>query len=294
MRVLVTNDDGIDSPGLAVLANVAHAAGHEVMVAAPSHEYSGASASLIGHQSDGRLELTTGSPPGLSDGIRALGVRAAPALIVFAASYSAFGERPELVLSGVNLGANTGHATLHSGTVGAALSAATQGIPALATSVASADPQHWETVADVCRVALEWVERHSPEGRVLNINVPDVPQDQLRGLRRARLAAFGAVQAAVKERGEGWVHLAYEEIEADHEPDTDAYLLRHGWATSSLLRTPMHDVTDPPPPEFTTEAAARQDYTVAVSRGRTMSSGSMSSGSTPSTSSSRAKPSGTA
>ncbi|USQ75218.1 5'/3'-nucleotidase SurE [Ornithinimicrobium cryptoxanthini] len=273
MRVLVTNDDGIDSPGLAVLANVAHAAGHEVVVAAPSHEYSGASASLIGHQSDGRLELTTGRPPGLAEGVRSFGVRAAPALIVFAASYSAFGDRPDLVLSGANLGANTGHATLHSGTVGAALSAATQGIPALAASVASADPQHWDTVTDVCRVALDWVVRHSPEGRVLNINVPDIPPDQLRGLRKARLAAFGAVQATVKERGEGWVHLAYEELDAKHEPDTDAYLLMHGWATSSLLRTPMHDVADPAPPEFTTDAADREEHEVAVSRGRTMSTG---------------------
>ena len=103
MRVLITNDDGIDSPGLAVLANVAHAAGHEVVVAAP--------ASLIGQQSDGRLELTHGTPPGLAPGVEAFGVRAAPALIAFAASSGAFGQRPELLLSGINLGANTGHTT---------------------------------------------------------------------------------------------------------------------------------------------------------------------------------------
>ncbi|WP_109474540.1 5'/3'-nucleotidase SurE [Ornithinimicrobium cavernae] len=274
MRILVTNDDGIDSPGLTVLANVAKAAGHDVVVAAPAHQYSGASASLIGHESDGRLELTTGSPPGLVDGVRAFGVRAAPALIVFAASYGAFGKRPDLVLSGVNLGANTGHATLHSGTVGAALSAATQGIPALAASIASADPEHWETAEDVCRVAFDWLVEHSPEGRVLNVNVPDVPPDRLRGLRTARLADFGAVQAAVKERGERWVHMSYEEIDVEYEPGTDAYLLAHGWATSSLLRTPIHDVHKPPPPEFTTEAAEQDVPVVEVSRGQTMSSGS--------------------
>ncbi|NLG21423.1 MAG: 5'/3'-nucleotidase SurE [Actinomycetales bacterium] len=274
MRVLVTNDDGIDSPGLAVLANVAHAAGHDVVVAAPSHQYSGASASLIGHEVDGRLELTAGAPPGLVHGVPAHGVRAAPALITFAAGYGAFGHRPDVVLSGVNLGANTGHATLHSGTVGAALSAATQGIPALAASIASADPEHWATAEEVCRVAFDWVVEHCPEGRVLNINVPDVPTARLRGLRVATLAEFGAVQAAVKERGEGWVQMTYEEVDVEHEPGTDAYLLEHGWATASLLRTPIHDVTDPTPPEFTTAVAGEAEEIVDVSRGRTMSSGS--------------------
>lgn len=279
MRVLVTNDDGIDSPGLAVLANVAHAAGHDVLVAAPSHQYSGASASLVGHENGGRLELTDGAPPGLAAGVRSFGVRAAPALIVFAAAYGAFGERPDVVLSGVNLGANTGHATLHSGTVGAALSAATQGIPGLAASIASAEPVHWETAEEVCRVALDWVVEHCPERRVLNVNVPDVPRERLRGLATARLADFGAVQAAVKERGQGWVAMSYEEIDVDHEPGTDAYLLERGWATSSLLRTPIHDVRKPRPPEFTTGAAAGAHGRVEVSRGRTMSAGPTERGS---------------
>lgn len=274
MRVLITNDDGIDSPGLAVLANVAHAAGHEVVVAAPAHEYSGASASLIGQQSDGRLELVPGTPPGLVEGVEAFGVRAAPALIAFAASYGAFGDRPDVLLSGINLGANTGHATLHSGTVGAALSAVTQGIPALAASMASADPVHWETAEDVCRVALEWVQEHLPKGRVLNVNVPDIGRDRLRGLRSARLADFGAVQAAVKERGEGWVQISYEEIDVDHEPGTDAYLLERGWATASLMSPPTDQGSELEPPEFTTAAAEQEeDEVVEVSRGRTMSSG---------------------
>ncbi len=273
MQVLVTNDDGIDSPGLTVLANVARAAGHDVLVAAPSHQYSGASASLVGHENEGRLELTTGAPPGLADGVESFGVRASPALIVFAAAYGAFGERPDVVLSGVNLGANTGHATLHSGTVGAALSAATQGIPGLAASMASADPVHWETAAQVCRVAFDWVVELCPEGRVLNVNVPDLPPERLRGLRKARLAEFGAVQAAVKDSGQGWVHMTYEEIDVDHEPGTDAYLLAHGWATSSLLRTPIHDARKPAPPEFTTAAAERGGEVVEVRRGRTMSAG---------------------
>jgi 5'-nucleotidase len=273
MRVLVTNDDGIDSPGLAVLANLAAAAGHDVVVAAPAHEYSGASASLTGHEADGRLEMRPGRPPGLREGIEAVGVRAAPGLIVFSASYGAFGDRPDLVLSGVNLGANTGHATLHSGTVGAALSAATHGIPALAASMASARPRHWPTAERVCQVAFDWVLGERPTGRILNVNVPDVPLEELRGLRTAALAEFGAVQAAVKERGEGWVVMTYGEIDAEYEPGTDAYLLARGWATASMLRTPTHDPYERQLPEFTTAAAEGEEEVVEVSRGRTMSSG---------------------
>lgn len=273
MRVLVTNDDGIDSPGLAVLANLAATAGHDVVVAAPAHEYSGASASLTGHEADGRLAMRPGRPPGLQQGIEAVGVRAAPGLIVFAASYGAFGDRPDLVLSGVNLGANTGHATLHSGTVGAALSAATHGIPALAASMAASRPQHWQTAERVCEVAFDWVVDERPTGRILNVNVPDVPLEQLRGLRTAALAEFGAVQAAVKERGEGWVVMTYGEIDAEYEPGTDAYLLARGWATASMLRTPTHDPYERQLPEFTTTAAEDDEEVVEVSRGRTMSSG---------------------
>lgn len=274
MRVLVTNDDGIDSPGLAVLAHVAANAGHDVVVAAPAHEYSGASASLTGQQRDGRLEVRPGQPPGLREGIEALGVRAAPGLIVFAASYGAFGEPPELVLSGVNLGANTGHATLHSGTVGAALSAATRGLPAMAASMASAEPRHWDTAEEVCRTALDWVTTERPRRLILNVNVPDVPRDRLRGLRTADLADFGAVQAAVQERGEGWVTMTYQEVDAEYEPGTDAYLLARGWATASMLRIPTHEPFDRPLPEFTTAAGEEEpEEVVRVSRGRTMSSG---------------------
>ena len=273
MRVLVTNDDGIDSPGLTVLADVARAAGHEVLVAAPSHQYSGASASLVGHESLGRLELTTGAPPGLDPDVEAFGVRATPALIVFTACYGAFGDPPDVVLSGVNLGANTGHATLHSGTVGAALAAVTHGVPALAASMASADPVHWETATKVCEVAFDWVLTSLPDNRVLNVNVPDVPLDRLRGLRAARLAEFGAVQAAVKERGEDWVTMAYEEVDVEYEPGTDAHLLLEGWATSSLLRAPTHATEGVAPPEFTTDAAHEEGGRVTVSRGATMSTG---------------------
>src|SRR5690606_18354019 len=150
-------DDGIDSPGLTVLAERAAAEGYEVVVAAPRRESSGASAALMGTEADGRLIVERRSPPGLTDDVESFGVRATPALITLVAAYGGFGPPPDLVLSGINRGANTGHATLHSGTVGAALSASTHGMLAMAVSLNSADPKHWDTAGYVVERALRWL-----------------------------------------------------------------------------------------------------------------------------------------
>lgn len=272
-RVLVTNDDGIDSFGLTVLVRAALARGHEVTVAAPAEQYSGASASLTGEEIDGRIALVRSAPPGLPAGVSAVGVKAAPALITFLASYGAFGPVPDFVLSGVNLGANTGKATLHSGTVGAALSAATHGIRSLAVSIASGDPQHWETAEVVTGLALAWLEANDPREGVLNVNVPDIAPDRLRGLRPAALASFGAVQAQVRAVDEAsYVQVSYSAEEAREEPDSDHYLLSRGWATVSLLRAPVADVTGPPLPRFDGAADGAFSEPVAVDAARVMTS----------------------
>jgi len=238
VRVLITNDDGIESHGIRLLAEVALEAGHEVTVAAPSGERSGASASLSALEDDGRLLMgEVQMDPRL---VRALAVEASPALIAFVGCREAFGPAPDLVLSGVNHGPNTGVAILHSGTVGAATTAAGQGVPAAALSFASASPTHWDTARDVARRTVEWIASNGEPGWVLNVNVPDVAE--CRGLRPAALADFGAVQAAIAERGEGYVTVTLEEIEADDDgSDTDAALLRAGWATATVLRAPWRD-----------------------------------------------------
>jgi 5'-nucleotidase len=248
MRALITNDDGIESPGLAVLARVALDAGYEVTVAAPWQEYSGASASLLGVEHGGRLVMGPRTAPGLPDGVRSLAVKASPALISFLAAHEGFGPRPDVVLSGVNRGPNTGHAVIHSGTVGATLSAMTHGIHGLAVSNASSDPQHWGTAGLVAAHGLRWLtERPATEG-VLNMNVPDLPAEELRGVRSAPLAAFGAVQAQVEEDDETDVEgdevrylVTYSEIDPTQEPESDAGLLAAGWATMTLIQAPCFD-----------------------------------------------------
>ena len=143
MRILVTNDDGVDSPGIHALAAALVDDGHDVLVVAPTDDRSGAGASI------GRLH--GGGPPPVErqvwDELPDLSVHAIdapPATAVFAACLGAFGDLPDLVASGINPGANTGHLVLHSGTVGATLTAAGYGIPGLAVSIDWSQTQEYD------------------------------------------------------------------------------------------------------------------------------------------------------
>lgn len=241
MRILITNDDGVDSAGISVLAGVARELDLEVVVAAPAWDSSGASASLTGVSDEGRLVLERRSWPDLGD-ISVFGVHAAPAMIVRAGVRGAFGPTPDLVLSGINHGPNTGHAVLHSGTVGAALTAATHGCRSVAFSLGPSPAPNFEAAAAVARrlipPALE-----APPPMTLNVNIPSGTPDDLRGVRPGVLAGFGAVQTTVTEIEKGYVELTFAEIDPSGEPDSDAVLLARGFATVTAL-SPVCEATD--------------------------------------------------
>ncbi len=134
MKVLVTNDDGVGSPGLHALARALVDAGHDVVVVAPDRDYSGSGAA-IGHlHADDHIDAAPVELPGLA-GVRAYAVDGPPGLCVLAARLGGFGDPPDIVVSGINPGCNTGRAVLHSGTVGAALTAANFGVRGLAVSI---------------------------------------------------------------------------------------------------------------------------------------------------------------
>src|SRR5437879_11605939 len=152
-RALVTNDDGVASEGLRRLARVAVTAGLDTVVAAPRNEASGSSAALTAQQADGRIVVERRALEGV-DGADVYAVSGTPGFIAHIASRGAFGAAPHVVLSGINRGANTGNAILHSGTVGATLTARTHDCRALAISLARADPVNRGTATRVARQAL--------------------------------------------------------------------------------------------------------------------------------------------
>jgi 5'-nucleotidase len=134
MKILVTNDDGVESAGLHALARALVDAGRDVLVVAPDRDMSGSSAA-IGHiHMDDHIDAKRVTLPGLPD-VPAYAVDGPPGLCVLAARLGGFGEPPGLVVSGINPGCNTGRAVLHSGTVGAALTAANFGGRGLAVSI---------------------------------------------------------------------------------------------------------------------------------------------------------------
>ncbi|BFV60208.1 5'/3'-nucleotidase SurE [Kitasatospora sp. CMC57] len=233
-RILVTNDDGIDSEGLRQLALVARRLSPQVTVAAPAEEASGSSAALTAVEEHGRIVVTERRLAGLSD-VSAQGVEALPGFIAMVGCQGAFGSRPDLVLSGINNGANTGHAITHSGTVGAAVTAGVNGCRALAVSLDTGGPPRWGTAARLAALVLPLLLETGP-GTVFNLNVPNLWPDGVRGVRRAGLAAFGAVQTTLTQRGRGYIQLAVSETVADPDLRTDAGLLAHDYAALTVLR----------------------------------------------------------
>jgi 5'-nucleotidase len=188
MRILVTNDDGIDSVGLHVLARALEAVG-DVFVVAPDSEYSGASAA-VGPIHLLRPEVHRAQIDGFSGSVHT--VSGPPALCVMFTRLGVFGELPDLVVAGINPGANVGRAVYHSGTVGAAITARTGGITGVAVSQSVAGEvdgqgadgqlgeQLWSSAADVAVQLVKRLIEHPPtRAGVLNVNVPNLPLEEM-------------------------------------------------------------------------------------------------------------------
>ncbi|HET9732017.1 MAG TPA: 5'/3'-nucleotidase SurE [Acidimicrobiales bacterium] len=229
----MTNDDGWDAPGLAALAAELVAVGHDVVVVAPLEDRSGSGASIGPVHLGQTLRYERVSIPGL-EGVSCYALDGPPALAVMTARLGGFGPPPEMVASGINPGPNTGRATLHSGTVGAALTAANFGMSAVAVSMEVGEDQNWSTAARLGAVAVEWLTG-APLRTVLNLNVPNLPLESLRGLRRAQLAPFGTVRAAVVEGADGHLEVEMREVDSELPADSDTALIGEGYATITPL-----------------------------------------------------------
>ncbi|HVR32346.1 MAG TPA: 5'/3'-nucleotidase SurE [Acidimicrobiia bacterium] len=231
-RVLVTNDDGIDSPGIERLAQCL-SEDFDTVVVAPVWDMSG-SGTGIGHFDPAKGVALT--KVDRSD-IAAYTVEGPPGLAVLAGMLGAFGPPPDLVVSGVNAGMNTGHSVIHSGTVGAALTARTMGAHGLAVSLAQSDPWHWDSAVTVARSAVDWVLARRGPKVVLNINVPALPLVDLRGVRWADLDAFGHIRVAIADVPGEKLEFEVRGSGAGLDQATDTALCLDGNVTLTLLST---------------------------------------------------------
>lgn len=235
MRLLVTNDDGIESEGLHVLAAALADAGHVPTVIAPDSDWSGASSALGRLHPDNYIEVQRVELPGRVD-IDAYAVNGPPALTVLTGQLGAFDTKFDAVVSGINAGSNTGRAVLHSGTIGAVLTGQNFGLSGLAVSVQSGERWHWDTAASLACDVLRLLDEAPPRS-ALNLNAPALPLSEVLGVRWARLAPFGEVRSALEGAGEGRYQFVLRETEGEVEfdPDTDQGLLRRGYASLTTL-----------------------------------------------------------
>jgi 5'-nucleotidase len=184
MHILVTNDDGVNAPGLLALALEMRKLG-KVTVLAPDHNWSAS-----GHVKTMHRPLRVNEAQ-LTDGTAALASDGAPSDCVALAMLGLLPEKVDLVVSGINPNANVGHDVTYSGTVTAAMEAAIWGLPGIAVSLDS--PAHhrgaleYGPAARVARrIVVQVIERNLPKGILLNVNVPYLPDEQIKGFRITR------------------------------------------------------------------------------------------------------------
>ncbi len=255
MRILLTNDDGIDSEGLHVLARAMVPFG-DVVVAAPDQEFSGAGAAL------GALHLIQPEVRRVSlDGIaEAWSVTGPPALCVMFSRLGAFGPPFDLIVSGINPGANVGRSVYHSGTIGAALTGRNGGISGIAVSQAVSGSgiegqgwdemligQKWETAAAVASAFVEgFVAAMPAEPVVVNLNVPNVDFAEIKGWRHARIGlepprkvSDAKLEPKIGHEGAFHVRMSWGDA-LDLPADSDGGLVNAGYVSVSYLTRIEH------------------------------------------------------
>lgn len=229
MRILISNDDGVTAPGLAALhaALVDYA---ECVVIAPDQDKSGASSSLT---LDRPLH-----PQYLANGF--ISLNGTPADCVHLGLNGLLESVPEMVVSGINLGANLGDDVLYSGTVAAALEGRFIGRPAFAFSLLSRQPDNLPAAAYIARkLVLAHDKLDLPPRTVLNVNIPNLPLDHIRGIQLTRLGHRARAAAPVKvvnPRGkEGyWISVAGDA--EDGGPGTDFHAVMQGYVSITPLQ----------------------------------------------------------
>ncbi len=183
MKILVTNDDGIDSPGLWALAESLRPVG-DVVVVAPDREQSGVGSSVTLHHP---VRVAPAAAP--HDGIEAYAIEGTPGDCVILATETLVKGPIDLLVSGINGGANLGNDVFVSGTVGAAFHGYFRGIRSIALSVTALNDLHFDVAARLAFLLASQVKDGAlPKRLLMNVNVPNKPLDQLKGVQATRLA----------------------------------------------------------------------------------------------------------
>jgi len=232
MKILLSNDDGVHAEGIKVLYDELIKT-FEVTVIAPDRNCSGASNSLT-----------------LLNPLRAqtvehgfIAVNGTPTDAVHLGAAQLMQPQPDLVVAGINHGANLGDDTIYSGTVAAATEGRHLGMPAIAVSLVSNEPKHFQTAAVVTAKFIERLQLHPlPSDQIININVPDLPLEQLKGIQVTRLGHRHKAETMKKmqdpwQRDIYWYGPLGKELDAG--VGTDFHAVANGYASITPLTIDM-------------------------------------------------------
>ena len=241
MKVLVTNDDGINAPGLWAAAG-AFAGVAQVFVVAPDREQSGVGSSLTLHAP---IRANPVRPPVDVEGIDAYAVQGTPADSCVLALERLVGP-VDLVVSGINAGSNVGQDVLISGTVGAALQGYFRGVPSLAVSVAAVEGTRFEAAAGLLRhLAGRLAGGAAIPPSLINVNLPNEPAEGIQGVRVTRLGGRSYTERVQdgQERGRTYYRLFRDRpVQRDQGEDTDIWAIKHSLVSITPLHAALTDV----------------------------------------------------
>ncbi|UCG10652.1 MAG: 5'/3'-nucleotidase SurE [Dehalococcoidia bacterium] len=242
MKILVTNDDGISARGLWVLAKALSQVG-KVIVVAPDKEQSGIGTAVSLHQ-----PIKMHRVPPVVPEVEAYAIAGTPADSVILALTRLADDRLDLVVSGINHGPNVGENVLISGTVGAALQGYLYGFPAIAISVDSLDNPYLDTAAELAALLARRVESKSlPAHFFLNVNLPNVTPDRIKGIEITRLANVSHTDLVKEENesGAGYYRLIRRKIDRPSERGTDVWAIEQNIISITPLHIGLADNSSP-------------------------------------------------
>jgi 5'-nucleotidase len=229
MKILISNDDGVHAPGLACLANALDKIA-DIIVVAPDRNRSGVSNSLT---LENPLRVITSANGFYS-------VNGTPTDCVHLAVTGLLKEMPDMVVSGINEGSNLSDDVLYSGTVAAATEGRFLGLPSIAISLAGPRCEHYDTAAQIAKLLVEHLHQQPLSAdTIMNVNVPDLPFSELRGIQITRLGTRHIAEPTIKAldpRGRKIYWVGQPGPEQDAGPGTDFYAVNTGYVSI----TPLH------------------------------------------------------
>lgn len=233
MKILISNDDGYQAPGIISLAQALSEMA-DIIVVAPDRDRSGASNSLnlrrplyTRTHDNGFISVEAGTPTDC----------------VHLAITGMLDEEPDMVVSGINNGSNMGDDVIYSGTVAAAMEGRFLGLPAIALSLVGENLENFETGAKVAQILVKHLQKHplAPD-TIINVNIPDVPWSEVAGFQATRLGSRHKSEPVVKgldPRGRPIYWVGPAGAEQDAGPGTDFYAVRNNYVSVTPIQVDL-------------------------------------------------------